>query len=90
MPKLNHYAQACAVKAKAERKQCEDWLTMLMKASPKRTRTKADLCAEAIARFRVSKNSFDYAWIAAIEKAENRSWYKSLQMVKRTKPPRLH
>jgi hypothetical protein len=38
-----------------------------MRRSPTKTRTKADLRAEAMALFNCSKNSFDAAWVMAIE-----------------------
>jgi hypothetical protein len=47
-----------------------------MASSSVKTRTKADLRSEAIERFKVSKNAFDFAWIDAIEKTENHHWYE--------------
>jgi hypothetical protein len=56
-----------------------------MSSSPEKTRTKADLRDEAIERFKVSKNAFDFAWIWAIEETGNRHWYEPLpQSRKRT------
>jgi molybdopterin-biosynthesis enzyme MoeA-like protein len=49
-----------------------------MTVSSVRTRTKDDLRAEAIERFKVSKNAFDFAWISAIERTGNRHWYEPL------------
>ena len=54
--------QAAADKADAERKLCRDWLLSIMRASPVKTRTKADLRAEAMARFKVTKAAFDVGW----------------------------
>jgi hypothetical protein len=49
-----------------------------MSASSVRTRTKDDLCAEAIERFKVSKSAFNFAWIDAVERSGNRHWYYPL------------
>jgi hypothetical protein len=68
---------ACDV-ADAQRRLCRDWLLYIMSSSPEKTRTKADLRAEAIERFKVSKNAFDFAWICAIEETGNRHWYEPL------------
>ena len=70
--------QILANKAEREREACRDWLLTIMRASRHKTRTKADLRAEAVARFSVSKSSFDHAWIAAIEETRNYAWYEPL------------
>jgi hypothetical protein len=57
--KLPPHMQAAADKATAERKLCRDWLRSLMRVSPVKAQTKADLRAEAMARFKVSRNAFD-------------------------------
>ena len=48
-------------------------------ASPTKTGTKADPRAKAIARFNCSKNSFDAAWVMAIEDLQLRDWYEPLR-----------
>lgn len=48
-----------------------------------KTRTKEDLRAEAIERFKVSKQSFDVAWTWAIEETGNRHWYDPLPKSKK-------
>jgi hypothetical protein len=63
MANLSPRQQAASELADQQRKLCFDF----MAASSVRTRTKADLRAEAIQRFKVSKNAFDFAWIEAIE-----------------------
>jgi hypothetical protein len=91
MHRLSPRAQASYDKARAERKLCTDWLIALMRASPQKTRTKADLRAEAMARFSVSQSSFDTAWGIAIETTGNHSWYDPLPRGKKaTEPRRLH
>jgi hypothetical protein len=57
--KLSSHRQALYEAADAQRKLCRDWLLYIMSASSERTRTKDDLRAEAIERFRVSKSAFD-------------------------------
>jgi hypothetical protein len=74
--------RAAADNAETERKRCREWLLSLTRISPRKTRTKADLRAEAMACFGISRNSFDYAWIEAIEETGNRHWYEPLR------PPR--
>jgi hypothetical protein len=64
--------------ADTQRKRCLDWLLYIMASSSVKTRTKADLRSEAIERFKVSKNAFDFAWIDAIEKTGNHHWYEPL------------
>jgi hypothetical protein len=76
--KLSPHRQALYEAADAQRNLCRDWLLYIMSASSERTRTKDDLRAEAIERFRVSKSAFDVAWTWAIEKSGNRHWYEPL------------
>jgi hypothetical protein len=83
--KLSPRAQAAHDAFEAQHKLCRDWLLHLMSASPSRTRTKDDLRAEAIARFKVSKSAFDFGWITAIEDSGNTYWYEPLPRRKRCK-----
>ena len=69
--------------ANAQRKLCRDWLIYIMTSSPTKTRTKADLCNEAMRRFKVSKGSFDAGWTWAIEATGQHDWYEPLR--RRTK-----
>jgi hypothetical protein len=75
--------QALAEKAEAERQLCRDWLRDIMRRSPEKVQTKAELRAEAVRLFNVSKQSFDFGWIAAIEETGNRHWYEPLPRSKR-------
>ena len=68
--------QAGADKADAERKLYKVCLLGIMRASRKQTPTRADLRAEAMARFKVSKSSFDFAWNAAIMETGNTDWHE--------------
>jgi hypothetical protein len=71
--------QVLYAKAHAERELCRDWLLAIMRQSPIKTRTKDDLRAESIARLNVSKSSFDFAWIDAIETTGLQEWYEPLR-----------
>jgi hypothetical protein len=84
MDKLSPKQKADSETAAAQRKLCLDWLLYLMAKSPVKTRTKEDLRAEAIDRFKVSKQSFDVAWTWAIEETGNRHWYDPLPKSKKT------
>jgi hypothetical protein len=83
MNKLSPRQKAACEAADAQRTLCRDWLLYVMSSSPEKTRTKADLRAEAIERFRVSKSAFDVAWIWAIEETGNRHWYEPLPRSRR-------
>jgi len=76
--KLPPHHKALHGKAGAQRKLCRDWLLYIMSSSFEKPRTKDDLRAEAMERFKVPKKAFDYAWTAAIEQTGNWYWYESL------------
>jgi hypothetical protein len=85
MNKLSPRQQAACDVAKAQRRLCRDWLIDIMTASSEKTRTKADLRAEAIARFKVSKSAFDFGWMWAIEDTGNHHSYEPLPRSRRKK-----
>jgi len=85
MNKLSPRQQAACDLAAAQRRLCRDWLIYIMTASSEKTRTKADLRAEAIARFQVSKSAFDFGWMWAIEDTGNHHWYEPLPRSRRKK-----
>ncbi len=85
MNKLSPRQQAVCDLAAAQRRLCRDWLIYIMTASSEKTRTKADLRAEAIARFQVSKSAFDFGWMWAIEDTGNHHWYEPLPRSRRKK-----
>jgi hypothetical protein len=41
--------------------------------------TKAELCEAAMRDLKVSKNSFDFGWIEAIEQSGRQDWYEPLR-----------
>jgi hypothetical protein len=55
-----------------------------MRASPVKTRSKDDLRAEAMRDLKVSKSSFDEAWIGAIEELGYHDWYEPLRKGRRS------
>jgi hypothetical protein len=50
---------------------------------------KAELRQEGIERFGVSKSSFDFAWIWAIEETKNHHWYDPLPRSGKKTNPKL-
>jgi len=67
-------------KAEEERQRCVEWLLPFVreKNQPKFL-TKAELREAAICELKVSKNSFDDAWIRVIEQTGRYDWYKPLR-----------
>lgn len=74
--KLSPHHQSLYDAGDEQRKLCHDWLVSVMSESSEKTRTKGELCAEAIERFRTSKSAFERAWITAIEETGNHHWFK--------------
>jgi len=72
-------------KAEEERRRCRDWLLRFMQDGHARPFTKAELRDAAVRELNVSKNSFDYGWIDAIEETGRRDWYQPLPRRSRTK-----
>ena len=71
-------------KAEAERRRCRQWLLDYMRpCQPKRV-SKAALRDAAMRELKISKNSFDAAWIAAIEETGRHDWYEPLRRQPRT------
>ncbi len=77
-------------RAEAERRKCQEWLIRIMLRSPTKTRSKDDLRAEAMRDLKVSKNSFDSAWIGAIEELGYHDWYEPLRKGRRPSRRRLN
>jgi hypothetical protein len=70
--------QETSHKAHEEQRRCRDWLLQFMKGNQPKFLTKAELREAAIRELNVSKNSFDFAWIDAIEEAGRQDWYEPL------------
>ena len=54
-------------KAEEERQRFRDWLLPFLRNNQPKFLTKTELRDAAIRELNVSKNSFDFAWIEAIE-----------------------
>ena len=72
-------------KAEAERRRCRQWLLDHMRAGEPKRVTKAALRDAAMRELKISKNSFDAAWIAAIKDAGRHDWYEPLRRQPRTR-----
>ena len=66
-------------KAASERRRCQQWLARFMRDGQPKTLTKAELREAALRELKISKNSFDAAWIGAIEDAGRQDWYEPLR-----------
>ena len=66
-------------KAHDERQRCSRWLMPFMRNDQPKFLTKAELRAAAMSELGVSKNSFDFAWIDAIETTGRHDWYEPLR-----------
>lgn len=65
--------------------QCRDWLLPFMQTNQPKFLTKDELRRVAMRDFKVSKNAFDLAWIAAIEDTGRHDWYEPLRKRPRVK-----
>src|SRR5882724_8084046 len=61
-------SQELSEKAAAERRRCSAWLIPFMQNGQPKFLTKDELRIAAMHQLNVSKSSFDFAWIDAIEK----------------------
>jgi len=66
-------------KAEEEPQRCCDWLLPFLRDNQPKFLTKAELRDAAIRELKVSKNSFDFAWIEAIEQTGRHDWYEPLR-----------
>lgn len=66
-------------KADAERQRCRQWLLDYMRPGQPKRVTKAELRDAAVRELKISKTSFDQAWIAAIEDTGRHDWYEPLR-----------
>jgi hypothetical protein len=65
--------------------RCRDWLLPFMQNSQPMFLTKDELRSAAMRELKVSKNAFDFAWMAAIEDAGRHDWYEPLRRRLRTR-----
>lgn len=73
---LHPRQQQASEKATRERSICRDWLLEMMAHSPVKPFSKDVLRSMAMAKFGVSKNSFDVGWGLAIIESGNFHWYQ--------------
>lgn len=62
-------------KADEERRRCASWLVERMRDGKPKALTKAQYREQAMGELRISKNSFDAAWVSAIEENGRHDWY---------------
>ena len=72
-------------KARQEQRRCRDWLLRFMQSDQPKYLTKDELRSVAMRELNVSKNSFDFGWIDAIETSGRHDWYEPLRKRTRTK-----
>jgi hypothetical protein len=72
-------SQELSQKAQEEQRRCRDWLLKFMRGNQPKFLTKAELREAAMRELKVSKNSFDFAWIIAIEDTGRHDWYEPLR-----------
>ena len=78
-------SQELLEKAEAERRRCRDWLLPFMQDKHPKFLTKGELRVAAMRQLGISKSSFDFAWIDAIETTGRHDWYEPLRRRPRTK-----
>jgi len=66
-------------KAEEERQRCREWLLPFVRDNQSKFLTKAELRDAAVRELKVSKNSFDFAWIEVIEQTGRYDWYEPLR-----------
>jgi hypothetical protein len=79
LPTIKARNQELSEKADAERRRCRDWLLPFMRDNQPKFLTKNELRAAAMRELNISKNSFDFAWIDAIERAGRHDWHNPLR-----------
>jgi hypothetical protein len=80
-----HRSEAQSAKAEEEMRRCTDWLVQFVRNSGPKFLTKSQLCRAAMEELKVSKNSFNFAWVSAIEETGRHDWYQPLRRRLRTK-----
>jgi hypothetical protein len=72
-------SQQLSEKAEEEQQRCREWLLKFMRGNQPKFLTKAELRDAAMRELKVSKNSFDFAWILAIDDTGRHDWYEPLR-----------
>ena len=72
-------------KAEDERRRCERWLLGFIRDGQPKTLTKTELRETAMRELKISKASFDSAWIGAIETSGRHDWYEPLRRKPQTR-----
>jgi hypothetical protein len=65
--------------------RCRDWLLPFMQNNQPKFLTKDELCSAAMRELKVSKNAFNFGWMAAIEDSGRHDWYEPLRKRLRVK-----
>ena len=78
-------SQELSEKFTEEWQRCRDWLLPLMQDDHPKVLTKAELRDAAMHELKVSKNAFDFGWMAAIEDSGRHDWYNPLRKSLRAK-----
>jgi hypothetical protein len=79
------YKKALYDKAAEERRRCITWLRPFVIDGQRRSFTKDELLQAAMAELKVSKNSFEHAWVVVIEETGRHDWYTANRPRKQTK-----
>jgi hypothetical protein len=77
--------QELSEKASEEQHRCHEWLLNFMRNDQPKFLTKTELREAAIRELKISKNSFDHAWIAAILETGREDWHQPLRHRYRSK-----
>jgi hypothetical protein len=72
-------------RAAEQRERCREWLLPFMRDDQPKFLTKAELREAALRELGVSKSSFDFGWIEAIEQTGRHDWYEPLRRRPRSK-----
>ena len=72
-------------KGAEQRERCRNWLLPFMRDDKPKFLTKAELREAALRELGVSKSSFDFGWIEAIEQTGRHDWYEPLRRRPRSK-----
>jgi hypothetical protein len=72
-------SQILSETADEERRKCRDWLLEFVDGNNLKFLTKAELRDATIRKLKVSKVSFDMAWIIAIELTGRHDWSEPLR-----------